>query len=162
MDTIIPLIVVGLVFLQVSLYARAAYVRRMIMMKRVLIFLERDDASLRLKQLVSASFEDALEFSLPLSIAKSMRMQRDEDPRMMEVIEECKRDEIEDQSSLSAKNEADRILSLMFKINLMFNRVLWIFSIVCNARIVVKKNIPVELYKSSSQEMQAFAATHQH
>ncbi|MCL6745103.1 hypothetical protein [Kosakonia sp. R1.Fl] len=163
MSTFIPLLIVGLVFLQLSLYARAVYLRRMIMLKRVMEYLGREDASLRLKQLVASSFEDTLSFNLPLVLARTWRLQKEEDPRVMATLEECKREEMEDTSSLPAAAEADKIIQMMIRLNLSFNRVLWFASILCNSQAVrVKKTVPIELYKSTPIDLETLGATHQH
>ncbi|ELY5947089.1 hypothetical protein SNN91_001540 [Cronobacter sakazakii] len=164
MGTFIPLFIVGLVFLQAALFARAAYLRRMVMYKRVLAYIERDDASLRLKILVASAFEDTLNFKLPLILAKTVRLHAEKDPRMMKAVTECKCDSDEDTSSLPAKAEADKIISLMFSINFFFNKPLYLLAFLKRVHwVFIKRNAPVELYKSSPYDAHYFNdASHQH
>lgn len=127
METIIPLIVLAAVLYQAFTYFRAVYVRRMVMRKKVMDFLDREDASLRLKEFAVHAFCDSVSVKLPLGLMEFRKKRKKNDPSVNKAERKFHESSRKDTSSAFAKQELASIIEMMFTINLMFNKPLfWI------------------------------------
>lgn len=136
MDAFIAIFIVGFIFLYVSLYARAAYVRRHEMLPRVMSYLKRNDVSPLQKRIAQEAFKDALSISMPLAIHEaSERRKRKETPPEVVEAQDNVINIISDEAPANA--ELLQIIYLMFKINISFNFVLHLLVALLRCRLRV-------------------------
>ncbi|WP_288430177.1 hypothetical protein [uncultured Pantoea sp.] len=135
MDIIVPIVVVTAVFYQLYLYGRAVYVRRMVMMKKVSDFLEREDASPRLKNLAVSAFHDAISFRLPANLFRFRKKRHDNDPRAVKAERRAKEGLRKDTSSAAALEELESLIEMMYTINLSFNQILFLIAALPHVRV---------------------------
>lgn len=139
MEIIIPLIVLTIVMYQAYTYFRAVYVRRMVMRKKVLDFLEREDASLRLKDFAVHAFCDSASFRLPLGLMDFRKKRKENDPAIKKAEKKFNEAARKDTSSAFAKQELESIIEMMFTINLMFNKPLFLIACLTAATVKVER-----------------------
>ncbi|WP_241648912.1 hypothetical protein [Rosenbergiella collisarenosi] len=122
MNTLLPLFVGVFCLWQCGAYAKAHYVRRMVMLRKVMNFLDREDASIKVKLFASAAFQDAISFRLPAEIL-NFQLKRASNDKQAKRAERSVKQMIEkDPSSKEAMGELNEIVEMMFQINLSFNR----------------------------------------
>ena len=122
MEITIPIVVVGLLFLQAYLYGKAILMRRMVMMKRVTDFLERNDASEQLKKFAVAAFRDAVSFKFPFQLVSYRKKSKENHPAAKRAEKRVRETFRKDKSSIEARQELDELIEMMFVINFSFNK----------------------------------------
>jgi len=150
MEITLPIVIVSLLFYQAYLYGKAVYMRRMVMMKRVTMFLERTDASDQLKMLAATAFVDSLSLKLPFQLVSFRKKRQDNDPGAKRAERRAKENLRKDRSSLHARQELDSLIEMMFTINLSFNKPLVILASLPHFR-VERKPVPKDFYAESFQ-----------
>lgn len=154
MEIMIPLIIVGAVFFQAYLYAKAIYTRRMVMRKRVENFLEREDASKHLKCFAVHAFHDAVSIKLPFGMIGFQKKRKNNDPAVRKAEKKFNEVTRKDVSSAQARQELDSIIEMMFTINLSFNQPL--FLLACLGAMTIKverKDASKDFYLGSMNSM---------
>lgn len=125
MDAFIALTLVGTIFLHVGLYARSAYLRRHIMLPRVMDYLRREDVSPLQKKVAQEAFQDALSVRMPLGIKKTVvRRVRNKTPDNVVTTQDNLIDHMADETP--ANIELMKIIQIMFWINFRFNFLLYL------------------------------------
>ncbi|ECY5873978.1 hypothetical protein A4L20_07140 [Salmonella enterica subsp. enterica serovar Telelkebir] len=142
MDIILVLIA-GVAIGQAALYARVTYLRRHIMLPKVMSYLERADASVVQKKLAQDAFLDALSFSMPLKVLREYRRRKNMDKNISPELKKLKENIIRHcEENTSANCELMDIISLMFMLNFRFNFVLHIYAGI--KRCSISNEVPSE------------------
>ncbi|HGM5417678.1 TPA: hypothetical protein ACKP1J_002048 [Serratia liquefaciens] len=139
METIVPIVIVLAILAQAALYARAVFLRRQLMLNRVINFIERPDASIRMKEVAQNAFEDALWVKLPIHMLNFTQQCQNDHVVREEVEEAYSEYEKEEKLYEEASVELGEIINLMFFINWKFNRLLFIY-----ARLLSPRSSPVK------------------
>ncbi len=154
MEIMIPVLVVGAVFFQAYLYARAVYLRRMVMLDRVMKFLEREDATKHLKSFAVHAFHDSTSFRLPLGLVQFRKKREENDPEVRKAEKKFNEASRKDTSSAQARQELDSLIEMMFTINLSFNKI--VFFLACLTMMKVKverKEVAHDFFVDSMQHL---------
>lgn len=127
METIISVLIIGVIFFHVGMYARVAYLRRHLMLGRVMDFLDREDATLWMKDVAHNAFKDTLSLKLPLSMLGSSKLKKENPELAKKISLEVSAFESEAKEHAEAYNELFEIISMMFKLNFQFNFLLFFY-----------------------------------
>lgn len=129
METILPIVIVLTILLQAGMYARAVFLRRQLMLNRVLDFLDRSDATVEMKATAQNAFEDALSVRLPINIMNFSKSCHD-NPGMKEEVDRVNVEREREWSSehlVHSLEELNKIVGIMFYINRKFNKIIYLY-----------------------------------
>lgn len=160
METIVPIVIVLAIIAQAGMYARAVFLRRRLMLDRVINFIERPDASIRMKDVAQNAFEDALWVKLPIHMMNFTRSCHENATKREEVREIVAEYEKEEELYEDAREELGEIINLMFFINWKFNRIIFEYARWRTPR----SSSPVKITDDQAQEryLMGFRTGHQH
>ncbi|HEJ6917428.1 hypothetical protein ACUNDY_19530 [Serratia sp. IR-2025] len=161
METIVPIVIVLAIIVQAFMYARAVFIRRHFMLNRVISFIERPDASIRMKEVAQNAFEDALSVKLPIFMMNfTIRCQ--DNPEAREELDKIFAEhEKEEALYEDAREELGEIINMMFCINWKFNRIIFEYA---RWRTSCSSAVPVKITEDLAQEqyLMGFKTGHQH